>query len=219
MANPKKTKVMTFNCPSKIDIKTSDGSILEEVDDFTYLGSLVSSSRADIAKRIGLAWAAHNKMSRIWRSTLSRKTKTRLFRSTVESVFLYGSAAWTLTETLSKKIDGCFTRLLRSALGFTWKDHVSNKELYAEVPKATDTVKQKRLKLAGHCYRHPEEAASNLVLWTPNHGKRGRGRPARTFVQQLRDDTGLQEREMASLMLSRDQWKIQAGRCFQHRPR
>ena len=28
MANPKKTKVMTFNCPSKIDIKTSDGSIL-----------------------------------------------------------------------------------------------------------------------------------------------------------------------------------------------
>ena len=219
MANPKKTKVMTFNCPSKIDIKTSDGSILEEVDDFTYLGSLVSSSRADIAKRIGLAWAAHNKMSRIWRSTLSRKTKTRLFRSTVESVFLYGSAAWTLTETLAKKIDGCFTRLLRSALGFTWKDHVSNKELYAEVPKATDTVKQKRLKLAGHCYRHPEEAASNLVLWTPNHGKRGRGRPARTFVQQLRDDTGLQEREMASLMLSRDQWKIQAGRCFQHRPR
>ena len=218
MANPKKTKVMTFNCPSKIDIKTSDGSILEEVDDFTYLGSLVSSSRADIAKRIGLAWAAHNKMSRIWRSTLSRKTKTQMFRSTVESVFLYGSAAWTLTETLAKRIDGCFTRLLRSALGFTWRDHVNNKELYAEVPKATDTIKQKRLKLAGHCYRHPEEAESNLVLWTPNHGKRGRGRPARTFVQQLRDDTGLQEREMASLMLSRDQWKIQAGRCFQHRP-
>ena len=27
--------------------------------------------------------------------------------------------------------------------GFTWKDHVSNKELYAEVRKVTDTVKQK----------------------------------------------------------------------------
>ena len=32
-------------------------------------------------------------------------------------------------------------------------------KLYAEVPKATDTIKQKRLKLAGHCYRHPEEAS------------------------------------------------------------
>ena len=59
MANPKKT-LMTFNCTSKIDIKTSDGSILEKVDDFTYLGTLVSSSRADIAKRIDLAWAGQD---------------------------------------------------------------------------------------------------------------------------------------------------------------
>ena len=103
MANPKKTKEMTFRFPGKIYIKTSDGSILKEVDDFTYLGSLESSSRVHIAKRIGLAWAAHNKMNRIWRSTCSRKIKRRLFRSTVESVYLYGSAAWILTETLAKK--------------------------------------------------------------------------------------------------------------------
>ena len=147
MANPKKTKVITFNCPSKIDIKTSDGSIRFPGNDFTYLGSLVSSSRADKAKIIGLAWETHNKMSIIWISTLSRKTKTRLFCSTVVSVFLYGSAACTSTDTLARRIDDRFTRLLRSALalGLTWKDHVSNKELYAEVSKATDTVKQKSL--------------------------------------------------------------------------
>ena len=107
---------------------------------------MVSSSKADIAKRKGLAWAAHNKMSRIWRSTLSRKTKTILsLNGGRGSVFLYGSAAWTLTETLAKRTDGCFTRLMRSALGFPWKNHVSNNELYAEVPKAADTVKQKQL--------------------------------------------------------------------------
>ena len=114
-------------CPSKIDIKTSDGSILEELDDVTYLGSLVSSSRADIAKRKGLAWAAHDRMSRIWRLTFTRKTKTKLFRQTVEPVFLYGSAARILTEILAKGINGCFIRLLRSALGFTSKDYVSKK--------------------------------------------------------------------------------------------
>lgn len=158
-------------------------------------------------------------MRRIWKSTLSRKIKARLFRSTVESVLLYGSAAWTLTESLTKKIDGCYTRLLRSALGFTWKDRISNIELYAEVPKATATIKHRRLKLAGHCCRHPEEAASNLVLWTPKHGKRGRGRPARTFVQQLREDTGLEEQEMLSLMRCRDRWRSMAGRGLQPRPR
>ena len=91
---------------------------------------------------------------------------------------------------------------------------MSNKELYAEVPKATDTIKQKRLKLASHCYRHPEEATSKSSVVDPNHGTRGQGRPVRTFVQQLRDDTGPQEREMASLMLSRDQGRIQTGRCL-----
>ena len=42
--------------------------------------------------------------------------------------------------------------------------------------KVTDTVKQGRLKPAGHCYRHPEENASNLVLLTKvtvNGGKGG----------------------------------------------
>ena len=34
-------------------------------------------------------------------------------------------------------------------------------KLQAEVHKATDTAKQKRLKLAGHCYQHPEKATSN----------------------------------------------------------
>ena len=65
MANPKKTKIMAFNCPSKMDIKTSDGLKLKEIYEFTYLGSLVSSSKADIAKRICLTWKAHNKMNRI----------------------------------------------------------------------------------------------------------------------------------------------------------
>ena len=64
MANPKKTIEMIIN-PSNVDI-TSDCSIFEEVDDFTYLGFLLSSTRADIAKRTGLVLATHKKFGRIW---------------------------------------------------------------------------------------------------------------------------------------------------------
>ena len=73
-------------------------------------------------------------------------------------MFLHRNAAWALTETLGKRIDGCFNRLLESALEFIWKDHVSNTEIYAEQKKTAD-----------HCYRHRKEAPSNLVLWS--HGK------------------------------------------------
>ena len=46
------------------------------------------------------------------------------------------------------------------------------------MPKATHKIRQRRLKLAGHCHRHPEEAMSRLVQWEPDHGKRKKGRPA-----------------------------------------
>ena len=34
LANPKKTKVMAFNCPNQVNIRTSDGSVLEVVSEF-----------------------------------------------------------------------------------------------------------------------------------------------------------------------------------------
>ena len=38
------------------------------------------------------------------------------------------------------------------------------------------------LRLAGHCYRHPELAAQKLVLWEPTHGTKRRGRQPLTYV-------------------------------------
>ena len=212
MANAKKTKVMAFNQTIEPRIQTSDGSILEVVDDFTYLGSLVSSSKSDIKRRIALAWAAANKLHKIWKSGLSRTFKTRLFCSTVESVLLYGCETWTLTYDLQKKLDGCYTKLLRSILGYSWKDHIRNEELYGNLPKLSAKIRQRRLKLAGHCKRHPEEKAHDLVLWIPNHGKRTRGKPAMSFVRQLEDDTELKIEEVESLMKDRSTWRMMTGR-------
>ena len=36
---------------------------------------------------------------------------------------------------------------------------------------------QLNLKFSGHCVRHQDEMASQLVLWEPLPGKRARGRP------------------------------------------
>ena len=46
-----------------------------------------------------------------------------------------------------------------------WQEMVSKKELYGELPFVSSKIKARRMKLAGHCLRHPEEKASNLVLW------------------------------------------------------
>ena len=38
------------------------------------------------------------------------------------------------------------------------------------------------MRFAGHCWRAKQELASNLLLWSPNHGKRRVGRPAITYI-------------------------------------
>ena len=83
----------------------------------------------------------------------------------IESVLLYGSETWTLTKNLEKSIDGTYNRLLRTVFNVSWSEYLTNRELYGNLPKVTDKIRERRLKLAGYCVRHSEGVASNLVLW------------------------------------------------------
>ena len=108
--------------------------------------------------------------------------KIRTFKATIEPILLYGSECLTIDASLRKKIDGCYTRLLRLATDTSWKEKITNVQLYRGLPKITDVIKDRRLRLAGHCIRHNDEIANNLILWTPKTGKRNRGRQPKTFV-------------------------------------
>lgn len=68
------------------------------------------------------------------------------------------------------------------------------------------------MKLAGHIQRHSDLIAHNVLLWEPNHGYRGRGRPKITFVDNLRSDTGLTDTgEIKQLMSDRLVWRQSIG--------
>ena len=169
--------------------KRNDGTNLDEVKDFKYLGSWMASTENDIKVRKAAAWKACGKLSKIWKSSLSKRLKYRVFAATVESVLLYGCEAWTLTPKLAKNLDGCYTRMLRSAYNIHWSQHVTNVELYGQLPRLSEKIRERRCRFAGHCFRSKSEPVSNLVNWKPKHGKRKPGRPALTFVDMLQQDT------------------------------
>ena len=205
--NAKKTKVMAFNQDEEVKIVTQDGSQLEVVQDFKYLGSWVESTEADIKIRKAEAWRACNKLKKIWKSNLSREIKTSLLGSAVESVLLYGSDTWTLTEKLEKQLDGCYTRMLRTALNIHWSQFLTNEQLYGNLPKISEKIRRRRLMFAGHCRRSEDEMVSKLVLWDPKHGQRKQGRPAMTYVASLTKDTGLTVEELDNCMQDRGVWR------------
>ena len=157
---------------------------------------------------MGKAWGAVNLLDSIWKSNLPDTLKRNFFRATVESVLVYGStAAWTLTAALESKIDGAYTRMLRAALNVSWKDHMTNAELYGKISPISQTIRTQRMRFAGHVWRNKDELASDVLLWEPTHGKQDPGRPKRTFIDQLADDTGCRPQELKNAMSNKEDWR------------
>ena len=149
-----------------------------------------------------------NGMSKIWKSNVSKDLKIRFFIATIESILLYGCESWALSKVQEKSLDGTYTRMLRKALNIHCSSHISNQQLYGELPAVSNKIASRRLQLAGHCYRHPELSSQKLVLWEPTHGHCGRGRPKTTYIDTRKRDTGAFETsEIAALMPDKRPWK------------
>ena len=213
LVNAKKTEFMAFNQAHTGSIKSLTDEYIKAVLEFTYLGSNIASTKRDIEIRFAKAWSALNKLDKIWKSNLSPQLKRNFFRATVESVLLYGATSWTLTKTLEKMLDGAYTRMLRAVLNISWREHPTKRVLYGDLPPISQTLRDRRLRFAGHCFRSKEELASDLVLWQPNHGFKSRGRPARTYPDQLSDDLGCMKEDLPVLMSDRTRWKEQVIEC------
>ena len=116
--------------------------------------------------------------------------KRSLFQAVVVSILLYWCTTSTLTKRLEKKLDGNYTRMLRAILNQSWKQHPTRHQLYGHLPPITKTIQVRRTRHAGHCWRSRDELISDLLLRTPTYGWAKAGRPARTYIQQLCEDTG-----------------------------
>ena len=88
----------------------------------------------------------------------------------------------------------------------TWRQLHKNVESYIEqvletTPHETPTVrplasitKTIQVRRARHCWRSKDELASDVLLWTLSYGQAKAGRPARTYIQQLCEDTDVTEK-------------------------
>ena len=218
--NVAKTEFMTINIdPSDANIKTLNGSPIEHVSDFKYLGSYIADDRKDFNTRKGMAWSACIKLQKVWTSGISDHLKVKFFRACVEPVLLYGSETWTVKKEFEKRIDGCYTRLLMKAKNLSWKKHPTRQKIYGDLPPISTTIAQRRARFAGHCMRASDQTISSILPWRlPLTNKRGR-RPL-TFLDIVARDADLDVCEMRGAMLDRAVWKqIVDGISIEDRPK
>ena len=143
--NSTKTECLLLNEESTgNDIRTLNGTSLNTVDDFKYLGSYIRDSKNDFNIRKALAWSVYNKLHLIWKSNISKDTKLVFFRASVEGILLYVAETRTKKKDLEKRLDGVYTRLLMRAQNLSWKDHHTLADIYGNITPTSRRLASRR---------------------------------------------------------------------------
>ena len=156
----KKTKIMKMNTNNSEPVIINNQHI-EEVDEFTYLGSKVSTDRdsgKDVQARLAKANKAFGSLNAVWKSKQLRvKTKIRIFKSNVLSVLLYRSECWKMTKEICKKLDTFQTKCLGRIRRIFWPEKIRNEDLLksCNMEPISACVKRRRL---GHLLRLPNNS-------------------------------------------------------------
>ena len=97
--------------------------------------------------------------------------------------------------------------MLRAVLNKSWRQHPTRHQLYRHLPPITKTIQVRRARHAGHCWRSKDKLISDVLLWTPTYGHAKAGQPARTYIQQLCEDTGCNSEDLPEAINDREKWR------------
>ena len=89
----------------------------------------------------------------------------------------------------------------------SWRQHTTRHQLYGHLPPITKTIQARRTRHAGHCWRSKDELISDVLIWTPAYGQAKAGRPARTYIHKLCEDTGCSRKDLPEAMKDREKWR------------
>ena len=118
--NANRTEFMGFK--QKVTIFTLSGKPLKWVDQFTYLGSNISSTESDINICLVKVWSTIDRLLIIWQSNLSDKIKWDFFQAVAVFILLHRYTTWTLKKThwaqawweLQKNATCCLEQILEA---------------------------------------------------------------------------------------------------------
>ena len=128
----------------------------------------------------------------------------------VVSILLYGCTTWMLTKWL-KKLDGNYIRMLRAILNKSWQQHPTRHQLFGHLPPIMKTIQARRTRHVRHYWRGKDELISDVLLWTPAYGQAKAGQLARTYIQQLCEDTGCSPGNLPEAMNDIEKWRERVG--------
>lgn len=193
------------------DILVHDEALVQ-TKNFVYLGSSISDNArldSELTSRMGKASASYGKLrERLWNNHhVSLRVKCKVYKAIVLSTLLYGAETWTVYSTQVKKLNAYMMRHLREIMKITWRDKVTNEEVYRRTGLApmADILIERNLRWTGHVHRMSSERLPRQLLYSQlSSGKRNQGRPRLRFKDIVK-------RNLKWRDIKRDAWQAAAG--------
>ena len=187
---------------------------LEIVTSFKYLGAIVTDERSKrkVQARTALATSTSPRLKTALKDrNITSKHRIQILRSVVTSVFLFACETWTLTAELERRIQIFEMRCYRKT-GISFRDRMTNKDVRNRVRTATgprddllSIVKTRKLRWYGRVTRSTGRA--NTIMQGTVPGGRRRGRPKKSWGDNIKKRTELHLCKTLRLAENKDGWR------------
>ena len=196
--NASKTKAFTVGLPLPVQCLSVDGSPVEFVPAFKYLGSSMlpnGQAKQEVKARVDRARVAFVQLKgTLWRrSEISLKTKVRVYQAAIRPILLYGCETWPLRSEDVRKLEAFDHWCLRLISGVRYTDRVTNLAVRARCNGTTLLsvhIQRRRLQWFGHVLRKGDTALTRLVIdpKPARDWRRRRGGQVKTWLSTVKAD-------------------------------
>ena len=126
--NAKKTKIMRTDKTTRATHIIIGNDLIEEVDDFDYLGSLITNNGdglKEIKRRLGMSMKKLKKMNKLWKGA-NEATKLKFLKAIIFPIATYGSETWCISKQAEQKINAFQMKSFRRILRVPWTEKRTN---------------------------------------------------------------------------------------------
>lgn len=190
--NENKTKTMIISRKRKEHNLTLNNKTVEQVNIFKYLGAYFTEDgkiQEEIRNRIKNATRIYGYLGRsiIGKQEMSLETKTAVYNAIYCPTLQYSSESWVMSDREKSQIQAAEMKFLRRSIGKTRRDRIRNERMreILKVDKLQDKIDTGQLRWFGHLLRMDESRIARRIFEARTSARRPRGRPRKTWVQQV----------------------------------